>query len=136
MFSLLIGVHVVTSFLMILFVLLQSDKGAELGAAFGGAGQANSLRTPMTGMGKITTVLAIVFMMTSLSLAYLSSEKAKDSVVRGMEALPSAPIEQAIDPIPEPEAVPEKLPAIQLEQSEAPPVKPSEMPPAAPENTQ
>ena len=79
MFTLLLIIHVVACLLIIFFVLLQSGRGAELGAAFGGVGQANSVRGEMTGVGKITTGVAIVFMLTSLSLAYLSSETTKDS---------------------------------------------------------
>ncbi len=81
MFSILLIIHVAACLMIIFFVLLQSGRGAELGAAFGSAGQANSVRSQMTGVAKITTGVAIVFMLTSLSLAYLSSEAAKDSVV-------------------------------------------------------
>jgi preprotein translocase subunit SecG len=62
----------------------------------------------MTGVGKITTGVAIVFMLTSLSLAYLSSETARDSVVRDLKpsaaAVPAA--EQML--IPEEDAQAEK----------------------------
>ena len=85
MFELILVFHIIASISIIFFVLLQSGRGAELGAAFGSVGQANSVRGSMTGVGKITTVVAIVFMLTSLSLAYLSSETARDSVVRDLK---------------------------------------------------
>jgi preprotein translocase subunit SecG len=79
----------------------------------------------MTGVGKITTGVAIIFMLTSLSLAYLSSETARDSVVRDLKpsavAVPAA--EQML--IPEEDAQAEKtveIPAAKLEQKAAPPV--------------
>ena len=72
MFELLIFIHVFACILIIFFVLLQSGRGAELGAAFGSVGQANTVRGSMSGVGKITTGVAIVFMLTSLSLAHLS----------------------------------------------------------------
>ena len=45
----------------------------------------------MTGIHKITVAVAIIFMLTSLSLAYLSSETARDSVVREIESAPAKP---------------------------------------------
>lgn len=81
MFELLIVFHVIISLILIFIVLLQVGKGAEAGAAFGSMGQANTVRSQATFMGKFTTGLAITFMLTSLVLAFMSSENAKDSVV-------------------------------------------------------
>ena len=111
--------------LIIFFVLLQSGRGAELGAAFGSVGQANSIRGSMTGVGKITTGVAIVFMLTSLSLAYLSSDTARDSVVRDLKPTTTAVPAENQMLIPEVEAEAEKTvetPAVELEQKAAPPV--------------
>jgi len=125
MFELILVFHVIASILIIFFVLLQSGRGAELGAAFGSVGQANSVRGSMTGVGKITTGVAIVFMLTSLSLAYLSSDTARDSVVRDLKpATTAGPAENQML-IPEVEAEAEKnveIPAVELEQKAAPPV--------------
>ena len=125
MFELILVFHIIASISIIFFVLLQSGRGAELGAAFGSVGQANSVRGSMTGVGKITTVVAIVFMLTSLSLAYLSSETARDSVVRDLK--PSASempsVEQML--IPEEDSQEEttlEIPTAELEQKVAPPV--------------
>ena len=76
---------------IIFFVLMQSGRGAELGAAFGGVGQSQSTRSEMSGIGKATTVVAVLFMLTSLILALLSSEKARESVVRDIKAIPVVP---------------------------------------------
>jgi preprotein translocase subunit SecG len=84
-------VHVLACFGIIGIVLLQSGKGADIGSAFGGAGSQavfGSMGTP-TLLGKITTGIAIVFTLTSFTLAMLGGERAS-SVVR--EAPPvSAP---------------------------------------------
>ena len=124
MFELILVFHIIACILIIFFVLLQSGRGAELGAAFGSVGQANSVRGSMTGVGKITTGVAIVFMLTSLSLAYLSSDTARDSVVRDLKPAVAVPAENQML-IPEVEAEAEKIveiPAVKLEQKAAPPV--------------
>ena len=99
MHSVLIIVHVLACFGIIGIVLLQSGKGADIGSAFGGAGSQavfGSMGTP-TLLGKITTAIAIVFTLTSFSLALLGGERAS-SVVR--EAPPvSAPAAPAPAPV-------------------------------------
>ena len=125
MFELILVFHIIASISIIFFVLLQSGRGAELGAAFGSVGQANSVRGSMTGVGKITTVVAIVFMLTSLSLAYLSSEAGRDSVVRDLK--PDASVVTAAEQmlIPEEdlqEGINVEIPTAELEQKAAPPV--------------
>ena len=128
MFELILVIHIIACISIIFFVLLQSGRGAELGAAFGSVGQANSVRGSMTGVGKITTGVAIVFMLTSLTLAYLSSDTARDSVVRDLapttKTIPVA--EQML--VPEEEVQAEKIPEIpaaELEQKVAPPIESS-----------
>lgn len=61
---------------MILVVLLQSGKGADMGAAFGGSSQTIfGSSGPGTFLGKMTTGIAVVFMLTSLFLAYSAFQK-------------------------------------------------------------
>jgi len=59
-------------------VLLQSGKGADMGAAFGGGGGGSTVFGP-SGPGnmltRLTTIMAIVFMATSLTLAVLSAKR-------------------------------------------------------------
>ena len=127
MFSLVLILHVFVCLLMIFFVLMQSGRGAELGAAFGGVGQSQSTRSEMSGIGKATTVVAVLFMSTSLVLALLSSEKARESVVRDIKIVPVVPgMEETVSPstelqIPSEEEVPSK----DLEQTAAPALSPS-----------
>ena len=129
MFELILVIHIIACISIIFFVLLQSGRGAELGAAFGSVGQANSVRGSMTGVGKITTGVAIVFMLTSLTLAFLSSDSARDSVVRDLApATTTIPVaEQMLIPeedVLQPEKTPE-IPPTELEQKVAPPIESS-----------
>jgi preprotein translocase subunit SecG len=90
MYIALIVVHVVASFAIMGIVLLQAGKGADIGSAFGGAGSQavfGSMGTP-TVLTKITGVIAVVFILTSFSLALLGGERSS-SVVR--EAAPPPP---------------------------------------------
>ena len=82
MLSVLIGFHVLTGVALILIVLLQTGKGASMGAAFGGSSQTIFGATGALGLlGKLTTVAAIVFMLTSLTLAVLSSRLRTGSIL-------------------------------------------------------
>lgn len=84
----LIVIHVTVSLLLIFIVLVQGGKGAELGAAFGG-GSSQTLfggRGAATFLGKMTTVIAVVFMLTSLLLA-ISSVRSKSIIP---ESIPAA----------------------------------------------
>ena len=73
MFSFIITLHVIVCIALILIVLLQTGKGAEMGAAFGGASQTIFGGSGPAGfLNKLTTAVAILFMVTSLSLCYLS----------------------------------------------------------------
>lgn len=98
MYVALIVIHVLVSFAIIGVVLLQAGKGADIGSAFGGgASQAvfGSMSTP-TVLGKITTVVAIIFVITSFTLAMLASRR-QASIVTGPPAatqpqpVPTAP---------------------------------------------
>src|SRR5438094_8972137 len=92
-------VHVLMCFAIIAIVLLQAGKGADIGSAFGGAGtQAvfGSMGTP-TVLGKITTAIAIIFTLTSFSLALMGGERS-GSVVREAPPAPSAPAPAAPAP--------------------------------------
>ena len=73
----LIIIHVAVCIALIMIVLLQTGKGADMGAAFGG-GSSQSLfgsTGASTFLSKATTAAAIIFMVTSLGLAYLSSHR-------------------------------------------------------------
>ena len=76
---LLIGLHVIVSLFLILVVLLQTGKGASLGAAFGGASDTMfGARGAGSFLSKLTTAGAVVFILTSLALAtpYVTNREA------------------------------------------------------------
>ena len=80
-------IHVIMCLILIAIVLLQTGKGADMGAAFGGATQTLfGGAGPANFLNKVTTVAAIVFMLTSLSLAIISSKS--DSSSKVLEASP------------------------------------------------
>jgi len=82
MHTLIIIIHLFACFLMIGGILLQSGKGAEIGAAFGGSSQTVfGSRGPANFLSKFTVVVAVVFMLTSFTLAILAKEKSFSSTV-------------------------------------------------------
>jgi preprotein translocase subunit SecG len=82
MYTFTVIIHLLVCFIMIAAILLQSGKGAEIGAAFGGSSQTVfGSRGPGTFLSKITVGAAIVFMISSLSLAILSKERTFSSTV-------------------------------------------------------
>ena len=95
MYTLLIIVHVIVCLLMIGAILLQSGKGAEIGAAFGGSSQTVfGSRGPANFLSKFTVITAFVFMLTSLSLAILAKQRNFSSTVIDLnqKPAPSAPV--------------------------------------------
>ena len=100
-------IHVVVCFALVLIVLLQAGKGAEMGAAFGGASQ--TLFGSSGAMGfltKLTTIAAVVFMITSLLLAFSTTRRAT-SVTRAKPAQKAAPAEPSQVPVQPQAPVPE-----------------------------
>lgn len=68
-------IHLIVCFFLITIVLIQGGKGAELGAAFGGSSQTLfGARGAATFFSKLTTGAAIVFMLTSFTLAIVTSQ--------------------------------------------------------------
>lgn len=83
--TLLIILHVVVCLFLIGIVLLQHGKGADIGATFGGSSQSLfGSEGPLPLLNKITTAAAIIFMLTSVALAYISSHTGSDSVMSGL----------------------------------------------------
>jgi len=73
MYTAFVVIHLIVCLSLIFIILIQSSKGAEMGAAFGGSSQTLfGSRGAATFMNKLTTTAAIVFMITSLILAILS----------------------------------------------------------------
>jgi len=95
--------HIFVCVALILIVLLQAGKGASMGAAFGGASQTIFGSPGAAGfLTKITTVAAVLFMMTSIFLSIISTERAsavlEEATTEVTETIPSE------EPVPAPGA--------------------------------
>jgi preprotein translocase subunit SecG len=112
MMFLLTFLHVLVCFALIGVVLLQSGKGAEMGASFGAGGSQSVFGASggSTFLSKLTTGAAIIFMLTSLTLAYLSGNPSSSSIMAGKSQKP-APAKQSAPQQPAPQPVPQQTPA-------------------------
>ena len=91
-------IHVAVCIALILIVLLQKGKGASMGAAFGGSSQTVFGSSGGTSfMHKITAAAAIVFMVTSLALAFFFGKGINTSIMKGV-SVPQAPVTQQSQP--------------------------------------
>ncbi len=83
MISLLTIIHIIVSVFLILVVLLQQGKGQDFAGTFGGGGTQASFgaRSSATLLHRLTTVAAVMFMVTSLSLTILISQPGVGSVI-------------------------------------------------------
>src|SRR5277367_2697034 len=76
--ALITVVHIIVCLILIVVVLIQSGKGGDIGAAFSGSSQtAFGPRGAATWASRATTAAAVIFMITSISLAVLQSRQAK-----------------------------------------------------------
>jgi preprotein translocase subunit SecG len=89
----LIIFHIVVCILLTITVLIQFGKGAEAGAMMGGGSSQAIFTSSAKGnfFTKMTTVLAIAFMVNSVSLTILKSKESKSSLFDG-EAPIAAPL--------------------------------------------
>jgi preprotein translocase subunit SecG len=96
--------HVFACLFLVLVVLLQTGKGAEMGAVFGGGGSQTIFGASGAGnlLTKLTTATAIVFFITSLTLAWSSLARTRATVFD--EPLPEPPPPAAATVLPGPEA--------------------------------
>ena len=81
----IIAVHVSVCIALIMIVLLQRGKGADMGAAFGGSSQTVFGSGGATSfLQKVTTAAAIIFMLTSLSLSFFFGRVGTSSIMEGV----------------------------------------------------
>jgi preprotein translocase subunit SecG len=138
-------VHVLVCIVLILVVLLQSGKGADLAGAFGGASTQTAFgsRGPASFLSKLTTVSAVVFMATCLTLSLIGGGGESRSILddtKGTAApAPKAPTVRTEPQAPTPEEIKKKQEEIERKQKEAAPqgqapgpTKPAEKPPDKP----
>jgi len=115
MTTLLVLLHVLVCIALVIVVLLQTGKGAEIGATFGGGGSHTLFGSRGAGnfLTKATAVIGAVFMLTSLALAMMSSNLTAGSVVEELPA--NKPAAAETTPVPA-----QGAPFAPLEQGEAP----------------
>jgi preprotein translocase subunit SecG len=103
--TLLTIVHVIVCLFLVGIVLLQHGKGADIGASFGGSSQSLfGTEGPLPLLNKITTASAIIFMLTSVTLAYISSRSGSTSVMTNVTVSQPAQV-QVTQPMAKDDAV-------------------------------
>jgi preprotein translocase subunit SecG len=81
-------IHVIVSFFLIIVVLLQSGKSGDIAAAFGGQGSQTAFgpRGAATALSKATTLSAVLFMLTSITLSIFAQRRSSSgSVLQGVK---------------------------------------------------
>jgi preprotein translocase subunit SecG len=118
---LLTFIHVVVCLFLIIVVLLQSGKAADLSAAFGGQGSQTAFgpRGTATALSKATTFSAVAFMVTSLSLSILATRSGSSSPKTILDAPSGAQPAQPAGSIPK---VDPSKPAAEVQINEGPKV--------------
>lgn len=110
MYTLVVILHIVVSVALILIILLQTGKGADIGAVFGGGSSQTLFGSsgPTSFLSKMTAAAAVIFMLTSLFLAYFSGSRPASSIMKG-----AVPVQTMPGPA-EPPAIPsspQRIPA-------------------------
>ncbi len=108
----LTSIHIFVCLFMVAIVLLQHGKGADIGATFGGSSETLlGTEGPVPLMNKVTTAVAVIFMLTSISLAYISANKGTGSVVKDAAPVAPPPIERPVESAPITVPLPAAVPA-------------------------
>jgi preprotein translocase subunit SecG len=136
----IVAMHVLVCVILILVVLLQSGKGADLAGAFGGGATQTAFgsRGPASFLSKVTTGAAILFMMTSIALSGISTGSSKKSIMEGAKQT-TVPASKAPAPasqvkVPTPEEIKKQQQEIEAKQKQAPAKTPEQ--PATPAGQQ
>lgn len=105
---LLVIIHVFVSLFLIGVVLIQSGKGAEIGAAFGSASSQTIFgsRGPGSFLGKLTTAAAIIFILTSFSLAFFGKKGVGGTSVIPTQTEAPAPLQATEPAVPSAQSAP------------------------------
>src|SRR5262252_6196773 len=90
---LLTTLHVMVCMVLIIVVLLQHGKSADIAATFGGVGSQTAFgpRGTATVLSRVTTWCAVIFMVTSISLTLLATRNHPTSIMQNEKAAPAAP---------------------------------------------
>ena len=89
--TLILIIHVIVAISIVILVLLQHGKGADVGASFGGGGSQTMFGSAgsVSFFMKLTGILAAIFFATSLALSYLASHQ--QQVSSGLQSLITVP---------------------------------------------
>jgi preprotein translocase subunit SecG len=110
-YTFFIVLHILVAILLILSILMQSSKGDALSGTFGSTGASGALfggRGAVTFLSKVTTILAVSFMVISIIISLISAPRQEmNSIVKekaDARAIPSAnlPVPQGVAPEEEP----------------------------------
>ena len=109
----LTAVHVVVCVFLILVVLLQSGRGADVAAAFGGMGSQTAFgpRGSATVLSRATAWSAILFMITSITLSIIASRRISAGSVLGNIKPSQSKSQPAQQQAPKPEGQPAPAPS-------------------------
>ena len=90
MHTLIVVLHVIVSVALILIILLQTGKGSDIGAVFGGGSSQTLFGStgPTSFLSKLTAGAAVIFMLTSLFLAYFSGGGGSRSIMKSGAGAP------------------------------------------------
>lgn len=93
LFAFITLIHVIVCVILIVVVLLQHGKSADIAATFGGAGSQTAFgpRGTATLLSRVTTWCAIVFMLTSISLTIFATRGRSTSIMQNERSAPAAP---------------------------------------------
>jgi preprotein translocase subunit SecG len=85
------AIHIIVCLFLIIVVLLQSGKSADIAAAFGGMGSQTAFgpRGAATLLSKATTLAAVIFMLTSITLSIFASRRPSTSVLQNLKTQPA-----------------------------------------------
>lgn len=99
--GIVLTLHILVSVLLVVAILLQSGKGSDIGAVFGGAGSQALFGSagPADFLNKATRVMVVIFMLTSLTLGYVTFDRTDRSVMetksQTTQTTPAAPAGKA-----------------------------------------
>ena len=107
--NIVVVVHVLVAIAIIGLVLLQHGKGADMGSGFGGGASSSLFGASGSAnfLSRATAVLATVFFLSSLGLAYLATVKPREGG-GVMDRAPATKADEKAKPAPQPEKSPEK----------------------------
>ncbi len=136
--TLVLVVHVFVCIALILIILLQTGKGADIGAAFGGGSSQTVFGSSgaATFLGKVTIGAAVVFMMTSIFLTYFAGRTGsvtEKSIMSDVPmSVPKVEVPQGPPPLPGTQGVTQSEAASPAPQPQSAPIAPSAPAPSTP----